>query len=73
VFGQSSLFNDDACKIVGVLISNATGEDRAGNKQSGERERGREREEQINRVRDGALDGNRNGLGWKWLLVKKDT
>ncbi len=25
----------------------------------------REREEQINGVRDGALDRNRNGVGWK--------
>ncbi len=33
----------------------------------------REREQQINGVRDGALDGDRNGVGWKWLLVKTDT
>jgi hypothetical protein len=33
----------------------------------------REREQQINRVRDRALDRNGNGVGWKWLLVKKDT
>ncbi len=45
----------------------------------GERERemegGREtdRKKWVNRVRVRALDGNRNGLGWKWLLVKKDT
>jgi hypothetical protein len=33
----------------------------------------REREEWINRVRDGALDRNGNGVGQKWLLVKMDT
>ncbi len=33
----------------------------------------RERELQINGVRDGVLDRNKNGIGWKWLLVKKDT
>ncbi len=33
----------------------------------------REREQPINRVRCGALDRNRNGMGWKWLLVKMDT
>ncbi len=35
--------------------------------------RERERELRISRVRDGALDGNRNGVGWKWSLVKKNT
>jgi hypothetical protein len=39
----------------------------------GSKGRGREREEQINGVRDGALDRNGNGMGWKWSLVKKDT
>ncbi len=39
----------------------ATGENRVGSKQS--REKCREREKQINGVRDGALDGNRNGVG----------
>jgi hypothetical protein len=38
-----------------------------------ERVREREREQQINGVRDRVLDGNRNGVGWKWLFVKKDT
>jgi hypothetical protein len=38
-----------------------------------EREGGREREQQINGVRDGALDRNGNDVGWKWQLVKKDT
>ncbi len=32
-----------------------------------------EREQQINGVRDGVLDRNGNGVGWKWLLVKRDT
>ncbi len=31
----------------------------------------REREQQINGVRDRALVRNRNGEGWKWPLVKK--
>jgi hypothetical protein len=44
----------------------ATDENRVGSKQN------REREEQINRVRYGALDKNRNGVDWKWSLVKKD-
>ncbi len=47
----------------------ATGENREGSKQS----RGREREQWINGVRDGALDVKRNGVGWKWALVKEDT
>jgi hypothetical protein len=38
-----------------------------------ERERGIEKELQINRVGDGALDRNENGMDWKWPLVKKDT
>ncbi len=38
-----------------------------------EREGEREREQQINGVRDGALDRNGNDIGWKWQLVKKDT
>ncbi len=32
-----------------------------------------EREQQINGVRDRVLDRNRNVVGWKWPLVKKDT
>ncbi len=32
-------------------------------------EGGREREQQINGVRDGTLDRNGNGMGWKWPLV----
>ncbi len=36
-------------------------------------EREREREQQINGVRDRALVRNGNGMGWKWPLVKKDT
>jgi hypothetical protein len=58
----------------------ATGENRVGSKQSRvERERERERQtereqqQQINRVRDGVLDVNRNGVGCKWPLVKKDN
>ncbi len=40
-----------------------------------QRERGREkeREQQIDKVRDGALDRNENGVDWKWPFVKKDT
>jgi len=37
----------------------ATGENRLGSKQSREKER----EQQINGVRDRAIDGNRNGVG----------
>jgi hypothetical protein len=53
----------------------ATGENRVWGKQGGERERERkrEREQQINGARDGAFDSNRNDVGWKWPLVKKDT
>ncbi len=40
---------------------------------NGEGEREREREELINGVRDRAVDGYGNGVGWKWPLVKKDT
>ncbi len=42
---------------------------------SGEREREREREREhwINRVGDGALDRNGNGIGQKWSKVKTDT
>ncbi len=46
----------------------ATGKNRVGSKQSGERVR-----VQINEVRDGALNRNRNGMGWKWPLVKGGT
>ncbi len=49
-------------KLLEYLYQMATGENRK-----------REREQQISRVRDRALDINRNGVGWKWLLVKKDT
>ena len=37
------------------------------------RRREREREQQINRVRDGALDRNGNGVGQKWPLEKLNT
>jgi hypothetical protein len=33
----------------------------------------REREQQINGVREGALLRIGNGVGWKWPLAKKDT
>jgi hypothetical protein len=46
----------------------ATGENRVGS-QLGERKR----EQWINGVRDEVFDRNRNGVGWKWPLVKKDT
>jgi hypothetical protein len=48
-------------KLSDYLYQMATGENRVGSKQS--REKCREREKQINGVRDGALDGNRNGVG----------
>jgi hypothetical protein len=35
-----------------------------------EKEREREREQQINGVRDVAFDRNGSGVGQKWLLVK---
>jgi len=38
-----------------------------------EQRRWRERERRIDRVRDGALDRNRNGIGWKRPSVKTDT
>ncbi len=40
------------------LYQMVTGENRVGSKW-------REREKQINGVRDGALEGFRNGVGWK--------
>jgi hypothetical protein len=40
---------------------------------SKQRERERETDRQISRVRDGASDRSGNGVGWKWPLVKKDT
>jgi len=43
----------------------------SGGKEEKEGEGGRER--QINGVREGALVRNRNGAGWKWPLVRKDT
>jgi hypothetical protein len=52
------------------LYENATGENRVWSKWKG---RGREIEQQISRVGDRALDRNGNGMGQKWLLVKKDT
>jgi hypothetical protein len=51
------------------LCEIATGKNRLWSKQSG-RERNREREHQINGVRDGTLDRYGNGLGWRWLIVK---
>jgi hypothetical protein len=45
-------------------------------KQSGEmmeKEGEVEREQQINRVRDGALDRNGSGMGQKWPLEKLNT
>jgi hypothetical protein len=45
-------------------------------KQSGEmmeKEGEGEREQQINEVRDGALDRNGSGMGQKWLLEKLNT
>jgi hypothetical protein len=38
-----------------------------------ESKRVREREQQNNGVRDGALEGFENGEGWKWPLGKKDN
>jgi hypothetical protein len=49
------------------LCEIATGEIRVGSKLRG---REREREQWIYGVRDGALDRNGNGMGWKW---KRDT
>ena len=72
---QLCLFNQVYSMIASIksteyLFEITTGENRVGSKNRG---RGREREQQINRMRDGALDRNGNGVGWKWLLVKKDT
>ncbi len=41
--------------------------------ESEDREREKNREQQINGVRDGALDRNGNGMGQKQPLVKMDT
>ncbi len=35
------------------------------------KKRQRKREQCINRVRGGALEGFRNGVGWKWPLRKR--
>ncbi len=35
------------------------------------KQRQKKREQWINRVRDGALEGFRNGVGWKWPLRKR--
>ncbi len=44
------------------------------NRMRSKRKRGkREREQQINGVRDRELNRKRNGVGWKWQLVRKDT
>jgi hypothetical protein len=48
------------------LYQMATGENRVWIKRSGEREREGEIEQRINGVRDGELDRNKNGMGWKW-------
>ncbi len=40
---------------------------------NGEGGREREREQWINRVRDGALDSNGSGMGQKWPLEKLNT
>ncbi len=56
-------------KLSEYLYQMATGKNRVGSEPSGERER----EQRINGVRDGALDGDSQGVGWKWPLVKKDT
>ncbi len=53
------------------LYQNGNRGNRVGREKSREREK--KSEQQINRVRDGALDWNRHGVGWKWSLVKKDT
>ncbi len=49
------------------LLENTTGKNMLG---SGEEKEGeREREQWINRVREGALVRNGNGVRWKWPLV----
>jgi hypothetical protein len=68
VFIQSSLFNDNVYEFVRVFMWN--GKNRVGSKQRG---RERKREQRINGVSEGVLDRNGNGVGWKWLLVKRDT
>ncbi len=50
----------------------ATGENRVGSKRNRVRERERARERRIIKVRE-RVGGNRNGVGWKWTLVKKDA
>jgi hypothetical protein len=47
-------------KSTEYLCEITTGENRVGSKHRG---REREREQQINRMRDGALDKNGNGVG----------
>jgi hypothetical protein len=49
-------------KSLEYLYQILTGENRVGSKR---REGEREREEQMNRVRDGALEKFGNGMGWK--------
>ncbi len=54
-----------------IISEITTGEPEWGVDVEGERQR--EREQQINRVRDGALERNRSGVGQKWLLEKLNT
>ncbi len=70
MFGQSSLLYDNAYKIVRVFISKWQQVETEWGVSRVERVE-RERELQINRARDGVLDRYRNGVSWKWLLVKK--
>jgi hypothetical protein len=56
-------------KLSEFLYQMATGENGVGSKW---RDRGEiEREQWINGVRDGALEGFRNGACWKWPLGKR--
>jgi hypothetical protein len=72
---QLSLVNQVYLMIQSIKLSEylceiPTGENRVASKQ---REREKESKQRINEVRDRALDGNGNGVGLKWPLVKKDT
>ncbi len=69
VFVQSSLFNDTIYKIVGVFIS--IDNRWKWSREETEREADREREHQINGVRDEALEGFGNGECLKWLLGER--
>jgi len=71
VFAQWSFFNDTFYQTVWVFTWNINRWKQSGEKAKKEGEG--EREQQISRVKEGALQRSGNGVGWKWSLAKEDT